>query len=109
MKFLTKFSALALLATAVLGGMTACSDDDPDPKGQTGTLSIQIGETTYDSVTFTLSSSEQPAPTMYAYLPDAYSNLGTSDSILSDTRFNELMRNLKDSVNNGKVDLDNFL
>ena len=42
-------------------------------------------------------------------LPDAYSNLGTSDSILSDTRFNELMRNLKDSVNNGKVDLDNFL
>ena len=42
-------------------------------------------------------------------LPDAYSNLGKSDSILSDTRFNELMRNLKDSVNNGKVDLDNFL
>ena len=42
-------------------------------------------------------------------LPYAYSNLGTSDSILSDTRFNELMRNLKDSVNNGKVDLDNFL
>lgn len=42
-------------------------------------------------------------------LPDAYRNLGTSDSILSDTRFNELMRNLKDSVNNGKVDLDNFL
>ena len=42
-------------------------------------------------------------------LPDAYSNLGTSDSVLSDTRFNELMRNLKDSVNNGKVDLDNFL
>ena len=54
MKFLTKFSALALLATAVLGGMTACSDDDPDPKGQTGTLSIQIGETTYDSVTISL-------------------------------------------------------
>ena len=42
-------------------------------------------------------------------LPDAYRNLGTRDSILSDTRFNELMRNLKDSVNNGKVDLDNFL
>ena len=38
-----------------------------------------------------------------------YKSMGTSDSILSDTRFNELMRNLKDSVNNGKVDLDNFL
>ena len=42
-------------------------------------------------------------------LPDAYTNLSTSVFILSDTRFNELMRNLKDSVNNGKVDLDNFL
>ena len=81
MKFLTKFSALALLATAVLGGMTACSDDDPDPKGQTGTLSIQIGETTYDSVTFTLSSSEQPAPTMYAYLAAAQGTTMTADQV----------------------------
>ena len=81
MKFLTKFSALALLATAVLGGMTACGDDDPDPKGQTGTLSIQIGETTYDSVTFTLSSSEQPAPTMYAYLAAAQGTTMTADQV----------------------------
>ncbi len=67
MKFLSKISAWALLVPFCLGGMTACSDDEPTP-GPQGTLSVSIGEVTYDAVTFTITSTEEPAPTMYAFM-----------------------------------------
>lgn len=41
--------------------------------------------------------------------PDIYESLGTNDSQITDERFNELMRNLKDNINDGTINLDNFL
>lgn len=84
MKFIAKISALALLATACLGGMTACGEDEPAPGPGGGTLSIQIGETTYDSVTFTLTSTEEPAPTMFAYLAVPQGTTISADDVFDD-------------------------
>lgn len=80
MKFLSNIFVRALLLLLCLGGTTACNEDNPAP-GPQGDLSIRIDEVTYDGVTFTLTSTGQPAPTMYAYIVVAEGTTMNADDI----------------------------
>lgn len=80
MKFLSTIFARVLLIALSLGTAAACSSDEPAP-GPGGSLTIRIDEVTADAVTFTLASTEQPAPTMYAYMAVAKGTAINADDI----------------------------
>lgn len=42
-------------------------------------------------------------------IPEIYANFGTNRDLSRDTHFNELLRNIKDNISDGKIDINKYL